>query len=190
LDDETLLRQVKKGEGVPEQELALIRERLAARVTSQDKYTLLHILWKSHDLKAKDVFVLHLGDGDEMVRRIAVQAFTELWPSEEAFQIARRMLRDPSKHVRMAAASSIGELGAVLRQRTADAAVLLLELFDSLQSEGGPEWESYYDGLLNIANVPYSKRPLATRPLSRSDVDEDVIRHARALAATTVNPQN
>jgi hypothetical protein len=91
LDDETLLIRVKKGERIPEQDLALVRERLAAPFTSQDKYTLLHILWKSHDLKAKDVVVLHLGDSDEMVRRIAVQAFTELWPSEEAFQIARRM---------------------------------------------------------------------------------------------------
>jgi len=190
LDDETLLIRVKKGERIPEQDLALVRERLAAPFTSQDKYTLLHILWKSHDLKAKDVVVLHLGDSDEMVRRIAVQAFTELWPSEEAFQIARRMLHDPSKHVRLAAAASIGELGVELRQRTADAAALLLERFDSLQSEGGPEWESYYDGLLTIANVPYGKRPLATRSLHRSEVDEDVIRHARALAATTAQQRN
>jgi hypothetical protein len=118
-----------------------------------------------------------------MVRRIALQARTELAPSEEVFNLALRMTQDPSKYVRMVAATAIGTLGALLTRRAAEAARFLLENFERRQSTADSEWESYYEGLLDLVQVPYDKRPLAPRDLRSADIQPEVIATARSLAA-------
>jgi hypothetical protein len=179
---DNLLSRVKRGERLTERELDFVRRALADQRTQEDSYTLIHILWKACDARSRDLFWRHATDSDEMVRRIALQALTELAPSEEVFNLARRMAQDPSKYVRMVAAPAIGTLGALLPQRAGEAARFLLENFERRQSNADTEWESYYEGLLDLVQVPQDKRPLATRELRSADIQPEVIATARSLA--------
>ena len=124
----------------------------------------------------------HTSDSDEMVRRIALQALTALAPSEEVFNLALRMAHDASKYVRMVSATAVGTLGALLPQRAPEAARFLLENLELRRSNANAEWESYYEGLLDLLQVPQEKRPLATKALSVADIQPDVIAAARSMA--------
>lgn len=183
MNAETLLQRVKGGARLTERELDFVRRTLADERTQEDKYTLIHILWKSHDPPASNQIWAHATDSDEMVRRIALQALTELVPSEDVFNLALRMAEDRSRYVRMVAATTVGTLGAQLPKRAAEAARLLLENFERCQSNADAEWESYYEGLLDLVQVPHDKRPLVTRDLRSSDIQPEVIATARSLAA-------
>ena len=183
MNAEALLSRVKRGERLTEREHDFVRSALADERTREDKYTLIHVLWKSYDTRSRDLIWAHASDPDEMVRRIALQALTELAPSEEVFNLALRMAHDSSKYVRMVAATAIGTLGALLPQRVAEAARFLLENFERSQSTADSEWESYYEGLLDLVQVPQDRRPLATSQLRRGDIQSEVIATARSLAA-------
>lgn len=183
MNAESLLNRVKAGDRLTERELDVVRRALADERTQEDKYTLIHVLWKSSDSLSRSLIWAHASDSDEMVRRIALQALTELTPSEEVFNLALRMSEDPSKYVRMVAATAIGTLGALLPHRAAEAARCLLENFERCQSDADSEWESYYEGLLDLAQVPQDKRPPATRELRAADIQPEVIATARSLAA-------
>ena len=183
MNPESFLSRVRRGERLAERELDFVRRALAAGRTPEDKYTLIHVLWKASDAQSRDLIWAHATDPDEMIRRIARQALAELAPSEEVFALALRMTQDPSKYVRMVAASAIGALGALLPGRASGAARFLLENFESRQSKADSEWESYYEGLLNLLQVPQDKRPLTTRDLRSADVQPEVIATARSLAA-------
>lgn len=37
--------------------------------------------------------------------------------------------------------------------------MLLLQYFEQRQTEMGPEWEAYYEGLLDLTGVPQERRP-------------------------------
>ena len=183
MNAQTLLCRVKGGERISERELDFVRRALADQRTHEDKYTLIHVLWKAYDRRSRNLIWTQATDSDEMVRRIALQALTELTPSEEVFNLALRMAQDPSKYVRMVAATAIGTLGALLPQRAAEAARFLLENFERRQATADSEWESYYEGLLDLVQVPQDKRPLATRELRSADIQPEVIATARSLAA-------
>jgi len=183
MNADSLLMRLKRGERLAEREIDSVRRALADKGTSEDKYTLVHVLWKSGDVQSRDVIKAQLVDADEMVRRIALQAVTELFPDDEAFDLALNSLRDPSQYVRMAAATALGSLGATLPARSAEAARLLLEFFVRRQAEMGPEWEAYYEGLLELMQVPQDRRPLATKTLRAGDIDNAVIASARRLAS-------
>jgi HEAT repeat protein len=178
-----LLSRVKQGGQLAVQERDLVRRALADQSTPEDKHTLIHILWKARDAQSGTLIWARVADEDEMVRRIALQALTELTPSAEVFNLALRMAEEPSKYVRMVAATAIGTLGALLPQRTAEAARFLLENFERRQATADAEWELYYEGLLDLVQVPQDKRPLATRDLRMADVQPEVIATARSLTA-------
>ena len=180
---DSLLMRVKSGERLAEREIDSVRRALADDRTAEDKYTLIHVLWKSGDVQSRALIEARLLDADEMVRRIALQAVTELFPDDEAFDFGLNSLRDPSQYVRMSAATALGSLGALLPARSAEAAAHLLEVFEERQVEMGPEWEAYYEGLLELMQVPQNKRPLATRALRAGDIDLTVIASARHLAS-------
>jgi hypothetical protein len=183
MNAETLLDRVKRGERLTEREVNFVRSALADERTQEDKYTLIHVLWKVYDARSRALIWPHAADPDEMVRRIALQALTELAPSDEVFNLALRMAEDSSKYVRMVAATAIGTLGALLPRRAAEAARFLLENFELRHSAADSEWESYYEGLLDLVKMPRDKRPLATRDLRSADIQPEVIAVARSLAA-------
>ena len=182
---EGLLTRVKRGERLTERELDFARHALADQNTREDTYTLIHILWKACDTRSRDLIWPYASDPDEMVRRITLQALTELAPSEEVFNLALRMAQDSSKYVRMVSATAIGTLGALLPRRAAEAARFLLENLERGQTTADSEWESYYEGLLDLVQVPQDKRPLVTRDLRSADIEPQVIATARSLAANS-----
>lgn len=181
MNSDALLSRVKSGQQLTRVELESVRRTLSDPNSRDDKYTLIHILWKAHDTDSWDFISSHTANSDEMVRRISLQALAALFPTGEVFDLALHLSHDPSKYVRMAAATAIGTLGTRLQERTADAARFLLKNFE--QSIGTSEWDSYYEGLLTLAQVPEIRRPLATRELDVKDVDPEVIAKVRALAA-------
>jgi hypothetical protein len=183
MNPEVFLKRVKRGERLTEGELGIVRGALANAGIHEDQYTLIHILWKASDRRSADLIWAHVLDSDEMVRRIALQALSELVPSDQVFELALSMVQDPSKYVRMVAATAIGTLGAVLLNRAPQAGRLLLENLERCQSESSTEWEWYYEGLLELLQVPQDRRPLATRELRSADVNPEVIAAARSLAA-------
>jgi hypothetical protein len=180
--DEFLAR-VKRGDKLSSTELDDVRNALSAAEASADPYTLIHILWKSGDERSRPLIASSLADRDEMVRKIAIQALAELWPSAEIHEIAcQLLLDDPSKYVRMAAATVVGDLGAAIPEQASQSAQILLRAFDGMTSTRGPEWEAYYEGLLNLLRMPAAARPAATRPLCPEDLDSKIVEKARAMA--------
>lgn len=180
----SLLERAKNGEALSRTDLESVRSILTRPVDQADPYTALHILWKCRDLESKPLFMASLESADEMVRRLALQALAGLWPSEEIFERIEGMLvSDPSAFVRMAAATCMGDLGAQLATRRSQAARGLLTAFQAGERLRDPEWESCYEGLLNLVGVPPSDRPLASRPLAVVDIDARVLAQVRRLAA-------
>jgi HEAT repeat protein len=178
-----LLARVKRGDRLSSAELEDVRNELSAARAGADPYTLIHILWKSRDETSRPLVASSIASGDEMVRKIALQALAELWPSPEIHKIACQLLRDdPSKYVRMAAATVVGDLGAAMPERASQSAQVLLGAFDSMTSARGPEWEACYEGLLNLLRIPAAARPAAARPLSMSELDPTIVEKARAIA--------
>jgi HEAT repeat protein len=180
---EALLEKAKRGVTLTEGELSWVRHALEAPTETCDPYTLIHILWKARDELSRPQIASAVTSADEMVRRIALLALAGLWPSEEILDIAIQLLKqDESRFVRMTAATVVGDLGASLPGREPRAAAVLLGAFDAT-NETGPEWESCYEGLLNLLRVPGPTRPPATSALSLNDIDATVVAAARALAA-------
>lgn len=180
---DALLEKAKRGEALADEELSWVRQALAVRTEACDPYTLIHILWKAGDRRGRPLVASAVVSADEMVRRIALQALAELWPSSEIHDVAIQLLnQDESKYVRMAAATVVGSLGAALPHRASRAAAVLLDAFEASSVTGGSEWESCYEGLLNLLCVPVSARPPAATALSTSDIDPAVVAAARALA--------
>ena len=182
MNAESLLTRVKRGERLTPHELNWVRQSLVERMSDEDKYTLIHVLWKSRDRESEDLIRAHLTDGDEMVRRIALQTLADLFPRDDIFDLAVASLHDPSAYVRMIAASAVGTLGATLVSRAGEAAAVLLQRFERSHIDDDPERVAYYDGLLNLMEIPWNIRPLPTRPLRAKDIDTAVIAAARELA--------
>jgi HEAT repeat protein len=181
---DALLEKAKKGQTLTDEELSWARQALVAPREACDPYTAIHVLWKTRDRRSRAQIASAVTSADEMVRRIALQALAELWPSEDIHDIAIQLMnQDESKYVRMAAATVVGDLGASLPQRAPRAAFELLKALEASNAPKGPEWESYYEGLLNLLRVPVSARPPATAPLNPRDIDPAVLAAARALAA-------
>jgi hypothetical protein len=180
---EALLSRAKGGGRLTSREIAFVRRALRDERTREDKYTLIHVLWRADDTESRDLIWSRASDPDEMVRRIALQALTELAPSDEVFNLALRLAQDPSKYVRMVAATAIGALGALLPRRAAEAARFLLANFERRQSTADAEWESYYEGLLDLLKVPQDGRPPATKDLRSVDIQPELIARARSLAS-------
>jgi HEAT repeat protein len=182
MNPESLLNRVKEGNTLTERELEAVRRALAEGA-EHNKYTLVHVLWKAHDPGSKGLILACTDNPDEMVRRIALQALSELLPSDEVFDLALRMTEDGSKYVRMAAATTIGRLGASMSHRTAEAAGFLLRSLEQRQSTDDPEWEYYYEGLLDLIQVLHQKRPSVNRELRVTDIDAEAIRIARSMVS-------
>lgn len=176
---ESLLARVKSGHSLTSHEIDFVRRALTDKMSDEDPYTLIHVLWKSEDRASRELIAPFLHGDDEMVRRIALQTLTALFPTEEMFDLAVASVNDASKQVRMAGATAVGRLGASLPRRRSEAARLLLERFE--QQRGDVEWEAYYEGLLDLTQTPMNRRPLATRALRAGDIDAAVITAARAL---------
>jgi hypothetical protein len=81
----------------------------------------------------------------------------------------------------MAGWSAIGDLGARVDGHRAEAATVLLDAFERLRGHPSPEWESSYEGLLNLTEQPMNNRPMPTRSMQHADVDPEVIALARAM---------
>lgn len=178
-----LLDRAKSGQPLGGAELLALRDALGSKDSLLDPYTVIHILWKARDQGSRDMLVSSLAHEDELVRRIAVQAVADLWPSDDAFWlICTSFEQDPSKYVRMAAATAIGDLGAAQPTRAPQAAKLLLDGL-SRQPREGPEWEACYEGLLNLVQWPVANRPPATEPLKVADFEQCVITAARNLVS-------
>lgn len=180
MNPESLLSRVKEGGRLTERELEAVRGALAEG-ERHDKYTLVHVLWKARDSASERLVWACTDDSDEMVRRISLQALSELSPSDDVFCLALRMAEDRSKYVRMVAATTIGVLGASMPRRTPEAARCLLEKFDQHRSAGDPEWEYYYEGLLDLLGVPVQKRHSVNRELRVTDIDAELIGTARSM---------
>lgn len=180
MDAVSLLKKLQTGGHLDECEIASVRRALSADPT-QDRYTLIHVLWKASDLQSFHLIKQHLIDTDDMVRRIALQTLVDLFPSDDTFDISYRMTHDQSPYVRMVAVVALGGLGASLPHRTSDAVRLLLEGFERLLRDHDQEWEYYYEGLLNVTGAPMIDRPSSTRDMSVGDVRSDVISAARRL---------
>jgi hypothetical protein len=175
MEAEVLLQRLESGDRLSRAERDWVRQTLEEALPDEDEYTLLHVLRKDRDQASKTLIQRCASSGDEMVRRLALQALSDLFPNDETWITVMAGVRDRSPHVRMAALTRIGDLGAALPNRRAEAAAFLVDEFERLRRRRGPEWESCYQGLLNLTSWPYNKRPLATRALHESDVNPEVI---------------
>jgi hypothetical protein len=176
-----LLTRTQQGHRLTALELDFVRTALSDSNTAEDTYTLIHILWKARDTEATSLFWKHTRHPDEMVRRIALQALVRLSATNEVLRLAMDMTTDPSVYVRMVAATAVGTIASLRPERASEAAELLLDGFARLQSGGGVEWESYYEGLLELTSAPQGARPLATKDVQMRDVNPAVIEAARRL---------
>lgn len=186
-----VLDAVNRGEGLPQQTKEIIRRQLKSLNPQDDPYTLIHILGKANDMESREIVEKYLDFGigfgceqeePEMVRRIAVQVLCDWWVLPEHFGTASQLaFNDPSIEVQMAAAVSLGNFGKhhpVLRQ---EAATFLLQGFEN--SSGDQElWESFYEGMLQLVEVPYDSRPDPTIALQSEKIDNEVVKTVRTIA--------
>ncbi len=118
-----------------------------------------------------------------MIRRIALQVLGRMWQIPEVFEIAAdKAFSDPSSYVRMMAASVIGCLGASYKSLAPRAARLLLEGINRCDPETPEVWESFYEGLFELLQIPINEWPPATTQLSKTDIRQDVIARAKQVA--------
>jgi hypothetical protein len=183
-----LLNRLKNGMSLSTSDIEAVRDALAQSGSNEDPYTLIHLLWKSRDLASERLlknylhWESHYADDDGMVRRIALQAVADLWPSEDTFSVvSERLQHDSSGHVRQAAASVMGDLGRSLPSVRKASARILLDRFNSLAPQGGLDWEASYEGLLNLIGVPFDDRPSAARQLRLDDVRRDIVDAAERI---------
>ncbi len=185
---EDLLEQAKTGKKIPEAILQKIREQLESGDYETDLYTLLHIIGKANDRKSLPIVMEYVDYGlddpedDGMIRRIVLQILGRMWLVPDAFEIvAQKAFYDPSPFVCMVAATAIGILGANYPNLKTKAAKLLLQGFDQYQTEDQEIWESFYDGLLELLEVPINKWPLAIGELKKEDIDWNLIEKAKSM---------
>lgn len=179
---EKMLAEVREGRQLTEIEAAEICSLLRDRSGCADPYTLLHILGKGDERGATELILQFVEFGkddpedDGLVRRIALQILADWWCLEEVFEIAAQMaFSDPSPFVRAVAASAIGRLGHAHHRLRSSAAALLLRGVKDRAEECPEVWESFYDGMLELAGVPPAKRPYRSGGLTPEDVDPGIL---------------
>jgi hypothetical protein len=84
--------------------------------------------------------------------------------------------------VRMIAAVVVGDVARRSAAWRRIAARVLLRRFEALSATPNEEWESCYEGLLNLADVPVDQRPCPTERLSAAHARKDVVEQARRWA--------
>jgi hypothetical protein len=170
-----------------------IRQQLRTRDFEADPYTLIHILGHLEDFESEPLIRQYLDFDDatvtndpDMIRRIALFVYGNMWSRPEAFDIAcQKAFDDPSPYVRLVAAPIIGHLGRVhpeLKRRAAAALVKGLDRLGPLEQVPEEEnvlWGAFYDGILDLYAIPLDERPLPTRAIREENVRRDLIGQAR-----------
>ena len=188
-DFESMLDKAKEKRSLSTSELDLVRTELMSPNTTEDPYTLLHIIGKANDYSALPIVndYLHYGidnQGDDgMMRRLAVQILGQWWKVDEAFTEIRGMaFEDPSPLVRAAAASAIGNLALEhpeLRRFAAGSLIRGIELFATEQRD---VWGSFYVGMLKLVGVDPKLWPVNPGGLQPEDLDPAVLSTINKLA--------
>ncbi|HEV8618780.1 MAG TPA: hypothetical protein VGQ70_04735, partial [Candidatus Udaeobacter sp.] len=112
-----------------------------------------------------------------------LQVIGRMWALPEAFEVAvSKAFHDPSPYVRAVAATIIGFLGSRYRQFKSRSAAILLEGLKRREELGDYTWESFYDGLLELFEVPPAEWPSAFGPLKAEDIRADLVEKAKTLA--------
>ncbi len=184
-----LLEQAKEGKRLPDNAVTSIRQQLSTGRFETDPYTLIHILGKAGDKESlpiiKEYVDFDTGDAesDDMIRRIALQVIGRMWAIPEALDLAiSKAFSDPSKYVRAAAAKIVGFLGSRYPQLKAKAAAALLDGVQRRNELDAYTWESFYEGLLELLEVPVFDWPSRLAPIKETDVRRDLIERARRIA--------
>jgi len=185
-----VLDAVSRGESLPQDKKLDIVHQLESRKPKEDPYTLIHILGKANQIDCREIIEQYLRFGDhfgkeyehpDMVRKIAVQVLCDWWVLPEYFNTASQLaFNDPSIDVRMAAAVSVGNLGKYHPELRREAAKLLLRGFASSREEQ-ELWESFYEGMLQLLEIPYEQRPDPTKDLRPEDVDDSVLEKVKRI---------
>jgi HEAT repeat protein len=184
-----LLEQAKEGKRIPDKAVRSIRQQLSTGRFETDPYTLIHILGKAGDKESLPIIkgYVHFDTGDaesdDMIRRIALQVIGRMWALPEALDLAiSRAFNDPSKYVRATAAKIVGFLGSRYPQLKSRSAAALLEGVEKRNELDGYTWESFYEGVLELLEVPVSDWPSRLTPIKEADVRRDLIDQTRRIA--------
>ncbi len=187
-----LLTRVKRGGRLSNLELDAVVSGLESGTTDEDPYTLLHIIGKTGNQSLAPLVRRYLtvglddpsdDDNKDMLRRLAIQILGQWWKRRDVFEsVAKAAFEDRSPHVRMIAASALGDLGLEHPQLRSQAAALLLKGLGGYGKEDRYVWGSFYDGALTLAEVEYSRRPLRPEELTPERLDEMVLKKVRSYA--------
>ncbi len=187
-----LLARVKQGGRLSQSELNAVQSALESGTTDEDPYTLLHIIGKTGNQSLAPlvsryltVGLDHPSDDDNiaMLRRLAIQILGQWWKRRDVVEaVAKAAFEDPNPHVRMMAASTLGDLGLEHPQIRRKAAALLLKGLEGYGTEDRHLWGAFYNGALTLADVEYSKRPLRPDELTPERLDEMVLKKLRSYA--------
>jgi hypothetical protein len=184
-----LLEQVKDGLKPSDTVRNTIRRQLLSRQFETDPYTLIHILGKANDIESLPLIRNYMdfdtgdADSDDMVRRIALQVIGRMWALPEAFDLAlTKAFHDPSPYVRAVAATIIGFLGSRYPQFQSRSAAALLDGLSKRNELGDYTWKSFYEGLLELLQVPLAEWPSTSAPLKEEAIRTDLVAKAKALA--------
>lgn len=187
-----LLARVKQGGRLSDSELNAVRSALESGATDEDPYTLLHIIGKAGNQSLAPLVSSYLtvgldnpsdDDEDDMLRRLAIQILGQWWKRREVFEsLAKAAFDDPSPHVRLIAASALGDLGLEHAQLRSRAAALLLKGLEQYGKEHREVWGAFYAGALTLAEVECSKRPLRPSELTPERLDEMVMKKLQSYA--------
>jgi hypothetical protein len=187
-----LLARVKHGGRLTDSELNAVRVALESGTTDEDPYTSLHIIGKAGDQSLAPLVSRYLTVGlddpdgeneDDMLRRLAIQILGQWWKRRDVFEsVAKASFEDPSPHVRMMAASALGDLGLEHPHLRSQAAAVLLKGLEGYGKEDRHVWGAFYNGALTLAEVEYPKRPLRPAELTPQRLDEQVLEKVRSYA--------
>jgi hypothetical protein len=185
-----LLSQAKKEHVLPQNAVKVILDQLESHDFIGDPYTLIQIIGECRLKTAFEVVASYVDyqsgdeDGDEMVRRIALQVIGRKITDIRAFGIAEGKVReDRSPYVKAVAATLLGFLGAKYPDLRSRAARLLLEGFERRGHLEAEVWESHYEGMLELLNVSPTEWPDPTTDWDESTIDDSLVLRIRAIAA-------
>ena len=190
---EELLARVKRGGRLSDLELGAVRNALESGSADEDPYTLLHIIGKAGNQSLAPLVSRYLtvglddpsdDDNIAMLRRLAIQILGQWWKRRDVVEaVAKAAFGDPNPHVRMMAASTLGDLGVEHAQIRRKAAALLLKGLEGYGKEDRYVWGSFYNGALTLVEVEWSKRPLRPEELTPERLDGVVLTRLRSYAA-------
>ena len=190
-----LLTRVKGGSRLSALELNAVLSALESRTTDEDPYTLLHIIGKAGDQSLAPIVSRYLTVGlddprgtdennKDMLRRLSIQILGQWWKRRDVFEtVSKAAFEDPSPHVRMIAASALGDLGLEHPALRSRAASLLLKGLGEYGKDDRYVWGSFYSGALTLSEVEWSRRPLRPYELTPVRLDETVLKKLRSYAA-------